>query len=82
TNEVGNDAIRNSTVKFTSDENELKKSVFHIVSVPTPVNPDHSPDLRSIESASQIVGRNLVKGAIVVFESTVYPGVTEEVCIP
>jgi len=82
TNEVGNDAIKNSTVKFTSDENELKNSVFHIVAVPTPVNPDHTPDLRPIESASQIVGRNLVKGAIVVFESTVYPGVTEEICVP
>lgn len=82
TNEVGNDAIKNSSVIFTSDESELKNSVFHIVAVPTPVNPDHTPDLRPVESASLIVGRNLSKGAIVVFESTVYPGVTEEICVP
>ncbi len=82
TNEVGNDVIANTTVHFTSDETELKNSKFHIVAVPTPVNDDHTPDLTPVEGASAIVGRNLTKGSIVVYESTVYPGVTEDVCIP
>lgn len=82
TNEVGNDAIKETTVEFTSDENKLREAKFHIVAVPTPVNNDHTPDLTPVESASAIVGRNLTKGSIVVFESTVYPGVTEDVCVP
>lgn len=82
TNEVGNDAIREATVEFTSDETALRRAKFHIVAVPTPVNDDHTPDLSPVEGASSIVGRNLVRGSIVVFESTVYPGVTEEVCVP
>lgn len=82
TNEVGDDAIKNTTVEFTSDESMLQKSKFHIVAVPTPVNDDHTPDLTPVEGASKIVGRNLTKGSIVVYESTVYPGVTEEVCVP
>ena len=82
TNEVGNDAIRETKVQFTSDETMLRKAKFHIVAVPTPVNEDHTPDLAPVEGASRIVGRNLQKGSIVVFESTVYPGVTEEVCVP
>lgn len=82
TNEVGNEAIQNTTVEFTSDENRLKEAKFHIVAVPTPVRDDHSPDLSPVENASLIVGRNLTKGSIVVYESTVYPGVTEEVCVP
>ena len=82
TNEVGNDAIKNTTVFFTSDENKLKEAKFFIVAVPTPVNTDHTPDLSPVEGASEVVGRNLQKGSIVVFESTVYPGVTEDVCIP
>ncbi len=82
TNEVGNEAIRNTKVQFTSDETMLQQAKFHIVAVPTPVNEDHTPDLAPVEGASRIVGRNLQKGSIVVFESTVYPGVTEEVCVP
>lgn len=82
TNEVGDDAIKNTTVEFTADENKLKEAKFHIVAVPTPVNDDHTPDLTPVEGASRIVGRNLTKGSIVVYESTVYPGVTEEVCVP
>jgi UDP-N-acetyl-D-galactosamine dehydrogenase len=82
TKEVGNDVIKETTVEFTADESKLKEAKFHIVAVPTPVNADHTPDLRPVESASKIVGRNLTKGSIVVFESTVYPGVTEEICIP
>ena len=82
TKEVGDEAIRNSTVEFTSDETDLQKAKFHIVAVPTPVNTDHTPDLTPVTSASEIIGRNLTKGSIVVYESTVYPGCTEDVCIP
>lgn len=82
TNEVGNDVIKNTAVEFTSDENKLKEAKFHIVAVPTPVNDDHTPDLSPVEGASRILGRNLTKGSIVVFESTVYPGVTEDICVP
>lgn len=82
TNEVGNDAIKSCTVDFTSDETKLREAKFHIVAVPTPVNDDHTPDLTPVEGASEILGRNLTKGSVVVFESTVYPGVTEEVCVP
>lgn len=82
TNEVGNDAIKTTTVEFTADEKDLSRAKFHIVAVPTPVNDDHTPNLAPVQGASQILGRNLTKGSIVVFESTVYPGVTEEVCIP
>ena len=82
TKEVGDEAIKNTTVCFTSDEADLKKAKFHIVAVPTPVNTDHTPDLAPVVGASEIVGRNLTKGSYVVFESTVYPGCTEDVCIP
>lgn len=82
TKEVGNDVIKNTTVEFTADEKDLRRAKFHIVAVPTPVNGDHTPDLTPVESASEILGRNLTKGSIVVFESTVYPGVTEEICVP
>lgn len=82
TNEVGNDAIKATTVEFTADETKLREAKFHIVAVPTPVNDDHTPDLIPVEGASRILGRNLAKGSIVVYESTVYPGVTEDICIP
>ena len=82
TNEVGNNIIKNTTVIFTSDESDLKKAKFHIVAVPTPVNQDHTPDLSPVIGASSILGRNLTRGSIIVYESTVYPGVTEDVCIP
>ncbi len=82
TKEVGDQAIKDTSVYFTSDEEDLKKAKFHIVAVPTPVNTDHTPDLTPVVGASEIVGRNLTKGSYVVFESTVYPGCTEDVCIP
>ena len=82
THEVGNEAIAATTVDFTDDEHRLSEAKFIIVAVPTPVNLDHTPDLSPVESASEIVGRNLTRGTIVVYESTVYPGVTEDVCIP
>lgn len=82
TREVGDAAIAACTVDFTADEAKLREAKFHIVAVPTPVNSDHTPDLSPVEGASRILGRNLTKGSIVVFESTVYPGVTEDVCVP
>lgn len=82
TNEVGNDEIKRTTVEFTADENRLNEAKFHIVAVLTPVNVDKTPDLSPVEDASNIIGRNLTKGSIVVYESTVHPGVTEDICIP
>ena len=82
TNEVGDDEIKRTTVEFTADENRLKEAKFHIIAVPTPINSDKTPDLSPVEGASRIVGRNLTKGSIVVYESTVYPGVTEDICVP
>ena len=82
TKEVGDEAISKTEVAFTSDEKDLQKALFHIVAVPTPVNADHTPDLTPVIGASEIVGRNLQPGSIVVYESTVYPGCTEDVCIP
>ncbi len=82
TNEVGADGLKSCAIEFTADENKLDEAGFIIVAVPTPVNSDHTPDLAPVEGASHIAGRHLHKGDIVVFESTVYPGVTEEVCVP
>ena len=70
------------SLEFTADPTKLKEAKFHIVAVPTPVNDDHTPDLTPVEGASRLLGQNLTKGSIVVFESTVYPGVTEDVCVP
>ena len=81
TNEVG-DAIKTTAVEFTADPTKLKEAKFIIVAVPTPVNKDNTPDLRPVEGASRTVGQNLTPGSIVVFESTVYPGVTEDICVP
>lgn len=82
TKEVGDEVIKNTTVDFTSDEKRLQEAKFHIVAVPTPVRNDHTPDLSPLKAASRTLGRNLKKGSIVVYESTVYPGVTEDICIP
>ncbi|MBE6965544.1 MAG: nucleotide sugar dehydrogenase [Ruminococcaceae bacterium] len=82
TNEVGDAAIKNTKVYFTYDEKDLQKAKFHIVAVPTPVNTDHTPDLSPVISASEVLGRNLTKGSYVIFESTVYPGCTEDICVP
>ena len=81
TNEIGS-AIKNTTVDFTADPERLKEARFIVVAVPTPVNDDKTPDLRPIKGASRTVGQNITPGTIVVFESTVYPGVTEDICIP
>ena len=80
TNEVGDDRLKRSKVKFTSRENDIKGSGFFIVAVPTPINKNNLPDLAALESASEIVGRNISEGSVVVFESTVFPGTTEEIC--
>ncbi|WP_215189607.1 nucleotide sugar dehydrogenase [Exiguobacterium sp. s6] len=82
TNEVGDEEIKKTTVKFTSDPHKLKEADFYLIAVPTPINADKTPNLTPIENVSRTVGQNLKKGSIVVYESTVYPGVTEEVCIP
>ncbi len=82
TKEVGDDIIRDTKVIFTNKEIDLQKAKFHIIAVPTPINSDKTPDLKPVIGASTILGKNLTKGSIVVYESTVYPGVTEEICIP
>lgn len=82
TNEVGNESIKNTSAVFTYDEQRLQECKFHIIAVPTPINGDNSPNLNPVIGASKTIGRNLKKGSIVVYESTVYPGVTEEVCVP
>jgi len=82
TKEIGDDEIKKCSVEFTNEETMLKKSKFHIVAVPTPINKDNTPNLQYLKSASTILGRNLSKGSIVVYESTVYPGATEDVCVP
>lgn len=83
THEVGNERLRKLTnIKFTSNEKDLREAKFIIVAVPTPVLKNKMPDLRPVEGASQVVGRNLTDGTIVVYESTVYPGVTEDICLP
>ena len=81
TNEVGS-AIKDTTVEFTADPKKLHEAKFIVVAVPTPVKDDNTPDLRPVEGASRTIGQNLAPGTIVVFESTVYPGVTEDVCVP
>lgn len=83
TREIGDERLKKiSNIYFTSDEEKLKEAKFIIVAVPTPVLKNKMPDLTPIEGASKIVGRNLSNGAIVVYESTVYPGVTEDICVP
>ncbi len=82
TKEVGNEAIKNTTIQFTTNPEDLRKAKFHIIAVPTPINQDKTPDFKPIIGSSTILGQNLTKGSIVVFESTVYPGVTEDICVP
>ncbi len=82
TGEVNKEDILNPNIVYTSDEKELQKADIFIVTVPTPTDKYKNPDLRFLKSASQIVGRNMKKGSVVVYESTVFPGCTEEVCVP
>jgi len=82
TKEVGNDIIKNTSVEFTSEARDLASAKFHIIAVPTPIRDNNMPDLEPVKSATKTVGKYLKKDSIVVFESTVYPGVTEDICIP
>ena len=82
TNEIEQEELRESEINFTSNTNDLKKGDFHIVAVPSPIDSDKQPDVSSLLKASEILGRILKKGDIVVYESTVYPGFTEEECVP
>ncbi len=82
TNELGDEEIKKSLVEFTAEKSDLQRAKFHIIAVPTPINMDHTPDLSPVIAASTLLGRNLSRGSIVVFESTVYPGVTEDICVP
>ena len=82
TAEVGDEALRACAVDFTSDATRLDEASFFVIAVPTPVNLDKTPDLAPVTSVSETVGRHLKEGDTVVYESTVYPGVTEDVCIP
>jgi UDP-N-acetyl-D-galactosamine dehydrogenase len=82
TNEVGDEAVKACGVRFTDVEEDIRDARFFIVAVPSPINMDKTPDLSSIKDAGRMIGRNIKKGAVVVYESTVYPGVTEEICVP
>ena len=82
TNEIGNKELEKSSIKFTADEKELNNLDFIVIAVPTPVNSENNPDFKPLEDASCVVGRNMKRGATIVYESTVYPGATEEICIP
>ncbi|HLR21308.1 MAG TPA: nucleotide sugar dehydrogenase, partial [Tissierellaceae bacterium] len=82
TKEVGSKVLKETTASFTSNPKDLKKAKFHIVAVPTPITKDKTPNLNPIKGASRTLGQNLTKGSIVVYESTVFPGVTEEICVP
>lgn len=82
TNELGNETVKESMVEFTNDPQKISEGDFIVVAVPTPVNQDKTPDLSPVESASRIVGSHMKKGAAIVYESTVYPGVTENICAP
>lgn len=82
TNEVNDEDLKKSNIKFTSQSEELSKADFIIVAVPTPINKNNQPDLTPLIKASETVGKALTKDTIVVYESTVYPGATEEDCVP
>ncbi|MGB8313152.1 MAG: nucleotide sugar dehydrogenase [Aestuariivirga sp.] len=82
TKEVGTDELMNSTLKITSNPEDLKGNTFFVITVPTPVDHLNRPDLSSIEGACRLVGPHLGKGSVVVIESTIYPGVTEDICGP
>lgn len=82
TNEVGNEALKNTTMEFTADPKDIKEGDFIVVAVPTPIDEHKNPDLTPVIGASEFVGQNLKKGAVIVYESTVYPGVTEDICVP
>lgn len=79
--EVGDEAVKNTTLEFTADPDKIKEARVIVVAVPTPIKVDKTPNLDPVISATETIGRNLAKGSLVIYESTVYPGVTEDVCI-
>jgi len=82
TAEIGDEALQKSGIELTSDPERLREASFIVIAVPTPINGDKTPDLGPVTGASETVGKYLARGSIVVYESTVYPGVTEDVCLP
>lgn len=83
TNEVSKEAFKAAVkLEFSNDPTSIQNADFIVIAVPTPVNQAHVPDLGSLEASSMVVAKNMKKGATIVYESTVYPGATEEVCIP
>ena len=82
TKEIGNKNLKKVNIEFTTDVAKIREAKFIIIAVPTPINLDNKPDLTMLKEASKVVGQNLVKESIIVYESTVYPGCTEEICIP
>jgi len=80
--EVSADTLKKTNVEYTTDSNRIRESKFIIIAVPTPVDNEKKPDMSLVEKATMVVGQNLVSGSIVVYESTVYPGATEEFCLP
>ena len=82
TKEAGDEAVQNTTLRFTDDPADLKEAAIIIVAVPTPVTEDNMPDLSPVTGASEIIGKHIGNNTIVCYESTVYPGVTENICAP
>jgi len=82
TREVGEEKLKNSTIEYSTDPKIINSAKFIIIAVPTPVDKNNQPDLLLVEKATETVGKNLSKDSVVVYESTVYPGVTEEICLP
>ncbi|MGI2304463.1 nucleotide sugar dehydrogenase [Staphylococcus cohnii] len=82
TGEIGEEGLKNTTVNFTSNVNDLKEANFYIITVPTPIKQDNTPNLAPIEGATSMVAEHMNKGDYIVYESTVYPGVTEDICVP
>ena len=81
--EVSENSFKDAiNISFTSSANDLEDKNIFIIAVPTPINEAHVPDLNAMQSACKVVGRNIKKGSIVIFESTVYPGLTEDFCVP
>jgi len=82
TGEVGTERLKTLGVDFTTDATRIKEAKFIVLAIPTPIDENRDPDLSLVEKATVTVGKNLSVGSVVVYESTVYPGVTEEICVP
>ena len=82
TGELTSEELNSTSIDYTTDPGSLKQADFIIVTVPTPIDGNNNPDLTPVEKATVAIGQNLKKGSIIVYESTVYPGVTEDICVP